>query len=218
MANHCIDVVCLGCGKQWCLRGCGFDHPPDVEKAEKARRRHKIKPGYEYGGVGCCPSFPVVSDSILYGDDPEAPKPKTLWERLDEDLDEGPAAPPIPEEPPVPGVHTEEQARIAFKKLFETEEDVDIGAARDLVIAYPRMGIEEMIRWRDSLTDQWGEDLISLIVGMGRSDRNRDRRMPEYLWPAWEAFRAMPSNERDRIAREVLNVPEGSDKRYSDDW
>jgi hypothetical protein len=37
MANHCFYVVCTGCGRSWCARGCGWKQGPDPERAEKYR-------------------------------------------------------------------------------------------------------------------------------------------------------------------------------------
>lgn len=25
MANHCVEVICLDCGAEWCVRGCGYE-------------------------------------------------------------------------------------------------------------------------------------------------------------------------------------------------
>jgi hypothetical protein len=35
MANHCVDVICLGCGQQWCERGCGYRSGPDQKAVER---------------------------------------------------------------------------------------------------------------------------------------------------------------------------------------
>ena len=88
MANHCIEVVCSGCGECWCDRGCGFGSPPNKKTAEKARRRHEMlleagKHSHVWD-MHCCEHpdggfWPVLSISILHGDDPV---PKTAWERL----------------------------------------------------------------------------------------------------------------------------------------
>lgn len=38
MSNHCIDVVCVGCGNTWCVRGCSSDASgPRPEAAQRAR-------------------------------------------------------------------------------------------------------------------------------------------------------------------------------------
>ena len=39
MANHCIEVICLNCGKWWCVRGCNFDTTLDKEHLKKARAK-----------------------------------------------------------------------------------------------------------------------------------------------------------------------------------
>jgi hypothetical protein len=31
MANHCLEVICEGCGKMYCLRGCGLNSQPNEE-------------------------------------------------------------------------------------------------------------------------------------------------------------------------------------------
>lgn len=31
MSNHCIEVICLSCGKQWCDRGCSYETGPSEE-------------------------------------------------------------------------------------------------------------------------------------------------------------------------------------------
>ncbi len=84
MANHCIDVVCAGCGRCWCLRGCGFDNEPSAEIAEIARRRHALRPGHDWEGERCCKGFPVLSMHITHGD--KDPEPlKSFWDRIGED-------------------------------------------------------------------------------------------------------------------------------------
>ncbi len=37
MANHCIDVICLVCGREWCVRGCGYgrDAEPDQDRVKE---------------------------------------------------------------------------------------------------------------------------------------------------------------------------------------
>ena len=86
MANHCIDVVCTGCGRCWCLRGCGYDTEPSEKMAERARRRHAIRPGFVWDET-CCKDSPVLSDSIIMGDeDPKPlPGPKSIWDHIGED-------------------------------------------------------------------------------------------------------------------------------------
>lgn len=50
MANHCIDLICLGCGAFWCARGCGTDCGPDAARlaryiAESQRWADKFNGG-----------------------------------------------------------------------------------------------------------------------------------------------------------------------------
>lgn len=68
MSNHCIDVVCTGCGSHWCDRGCSFRKGPNEEIAKKAREHHAINPGFVWHDIKCCKGYVVLSDSILYGD------------------------------------------------------------------------------------------------------------------------------------------------------
>lgn len=38
MANHCIDVTCMDCGNNWCVRGCSNDSSgPDKARANRAK-------------------------------------------------------------------------------------------------------------------------------------------------------------------------------------
>lgn len=39
MANHCVEVICLKCGIEYCTRGCGFWHGP----SEAALARYLAK-------------------------------------------------------------------------------------------------------------------------------------------------------------------------------
>lgn len=42
MGNHCIDVICLDCGRQWCTRGCGHDEPkPNSDAIKRYIKRQK---------------------------------------------------------------------------------------------------------------------------------------------------------------------------------
>jgi len=68
MANHCIEVVCAGCGRHWCLRGCSFRYPPDEDRAKLVRARHAEKNEWVFENETCCEGFPVLWDSILYRD------------------------------------------------------------------------------------------------------------------------------------------------------
>lgn len=74
MANHCIEVVCAGCGRIWCERGCNYSWDPDPETAQKVRERIAAaraagKEPYLYGSIEgrswCCGE--VVSDSYAMG-------------------------------------------------------------------------------------------------------------------------------------------------------
>ncbi len=62
MGNHCIDVVCTGCGRCFCLRGCGGETKPNRKYAEKARRALTVGKTYSYGKK-CCAD--CVCDSAL---------------------------------------------------------------------------------------------------------------------------------------------------------
>lgn len=35
MANHCIDVICLDCGRSWCARGCNDRGGPSKESVKR---------------------------------------------------------------------------------------------------------------------------------------------------------------------------------------
>lgn len=74
MGNHCIDVVCVGCGRCYCLRGCNYDHPPDPKIAAKAKKRwaHQKHP-FDFEDH-CCQDdlgrwYPTPSDSLIMGED-----------------------------------------------------------------------------------------------------------------------------------------------------
>lgn len=69
MANHCIEVVCVGCGRMWCERGCNYDWPADTKRAAKAQRRQAVQNRCSYGEL-CCTGFPTVSDGLVMGEDP----------------------------------------------------------------------------------------------------------------------------------------------------
>lgn len=40
MANHCFDVICLDCGREWCERGCGYHAEPDQQRLRDWRQTH----------------------------------------------------------------------------------------------------------------------------------------------------------------------------------
>lgn len=78
MANHCIDVVCTGCGRCWCLRGCGYNTKPDPKAAEKARRVVAVKGSFKYN-ERCCPDpAVVVCDSVLHTKESELVVPEVM--------------------------------------------------------------------------------------------------------------------------------------------
>jgi hypothetical protein len=87
MGNHCIDVVCAGCGRTWCLRECSDRTGPNPELAKIAQTNHARKPAYVFSGPGyhevreCCPGFPVLGHSVLYSDN-NPPARKTAWDRI----------------------------------------------------------------------------------------------------------------------------------------
>ena len=43
MANHCIDVICLVCGREWCARGCGNarEAQPDPARVEEWHAKNR---------------------------------------------------------------------------------------------------------------------------------------------------------------------------------
>ncbi len=48
MANHCIDIICLGCGAEWCGRGCSQYSPADADNLKafhEGRRQWEAKYG-----------------------------------------------------------------------------------------------------------------------------------------------------------------------------
>lgn len=52
MANHCIDVICLTCGRQWCARGCNYsnDTPNQaaIDRYLKQKREWCNRWGYSF--------------------------------------------------------------------------------------------------------------------------------------------------------------------------
>lgn len=43
MANHCIDVTCAVCGRNWCVRGC-CDKSSNIDKARALRAQNDSRP------------------------------------------------------------------------------------------------------------------------------------------------------------------------------
>ena len=43
MGNHCIDVICLDCGRTWCCRGCSSsdEDKPSQESVDRWKRHLK---------------------------------------------------------------------------------------------------------------------------------------------------------------------------------
>ena len=46
MANHCIDVICLDCGDNWCARGCN-NKPAGKPCPEALKRREDHRQWWE---------------------------------------------------------------------------------------------------------------------------------------------------------------------------
>lgn len=88
MGNHCIDVVCVGCGSGWCDRGCGWEIKPDPKAAILLQEIQRQKQYYVYKSEGCCKGFDVVSWSIYCDlpedikNPPDPPAPPTSWDLL----------------------------------------------------------------------------------------------------------------------------------------
>lgn len=61
MANHCIEVICGGCGRIYCMRGCGTDFKKDKEYLEKWLNSVKEKDRFVMAKNDCCSGFPVYS-------------------------------------------------------------------------------------------------------------------------------------------------------------
>ena len=73
MANHCIDVVCISCGRVWCERGCSSGSAGPDEKFAKflrdaIQRNPKLKDRKMSGdGWSCaCGSREVYCNSVIY--------------------------------------------------------------------------------------------------------------------------------------------------------
>lgn len=63
MGSHCIDVVCVGCGKHFCLRGsCLYADKSEFNAKEASK--YLAKGGHSYGKK-CCDV--CVPDSCIMG-------------------------------------------------------------------------------------------------------------------------------------------------------
>lgn len=79
MANHCIDVVCTGCGRCFCLRGCSYDRTKDPKRAEKASRALAVGKASVWENEKCCPPpAAVVSDDVPWLKEEELVVPEVM--------------------------------------------------------------------------------------------------------------------------------------------
>jgi hypothetical protein len=63
MANHCIDVICGGCGRVYCLRGCGTDFKEDKEFLKKWLDAVPKEKRFVFTKDDCCEGHDVYSFS-----------------------------------------------------------------------------------------------------------------------------------------------------------
>ncbi len=73
MASHCIDVICLDCGREWCARGCGnfLEAKPNQETITHYLKRKqewsdKFNNGNFYLGVRCTSLFCQCGKENVY--------------------------------------------------------------------------------------------------------------------------------------------------------
>jgi len=90
---------------------------------------------------------------------------------------------------PVIHVHTAEEQSQRLKKQL------------DMVKQY-----EKLFKWRDMLTDRYGEDLIWLLAGLGGYPA--DFRLPPELVSAWESFGKLDEDTRFRYAKAFVQATE----------
>jgi hypothetical protein len=53
MGNHCIEVTCADCGRNWCVRGCTFDTGPDADRARRVQDELAANPKLIKAGDPC---------------------------------------------------------------------------------------------------------------------------------------------------------------------
>ena len=64
MANHCIDVICGGCGRVYCLRGCGTDFKEDKKFLKEWLEAVPKEKRFSFSAKGdCCNGHDVYSYS-----------------------------------------------------------------------------------------------------------------------------------------------------------
>ena len=55
MSNHCIDLICLNCGAEWCCRGCGDRSESSKENLERyLKQSQELADKYHNGIVRHC--------------------------------------------------------------------------------------------------------------------------------------------------------------------
>ncbi len=77
MSNHCFEVICLSCGRQWCERGCSYQSEGPSESAieswvarmkdiqvrnNKPFNISKLKERYNVNVTCACGAKEVVAD------------------------------------------------------------------------------------------------------------------------------------------------------------
>jgi hypothetical protein len=52
MADKCFDVICLSCGREWCLLGCAYNDKPSKERLDAYnKQKQKLADEYHNGKV-----------------------------------------------------------------------------------------------------------------------------------------------------------------------
>jgi hypothetical protein len=69
----------------------------------------------------------------------------------------------------------------------------------------------ELFEWRDAGTDAWGEDLVSLLAGLGGD--SPDHRLPPNLKAMWERFGRLDEGARWAHAEAYVKATEGGEIR-----
>jgi hypothetical protein len=64
--------------------------------------------------------------------------------------------------------------------------------------------IRKYLRWKESCTDRWGDELLSYLLYHTDKDNGYTHKPDEEHREGWEAIRALPYEIRERMIRQVF--------------
>ena len=91
---------------------------------------------------------------------------------------------------------------MAAQKLLGIRNDEEEIKREELATAF-----KPLFEWRDCLTDAWGEDLVSMLAGLGGD--TPDFRLPPTLGAMWKAFGKLDEDKRWAHAEAYVIATEG---------